>query len=424
MRNRGECVSVVDFGSREIRVLIARKDMDGAIQVIGHGTEPARGCISQGVIQKLATAQFAFKRALAAAEKEAQFRVSSLFCAVNGKNIKTYIRDGKAQLPAGIVQTDNMTEALEMASNDILQPGARITPSITSQEWYVDDLPVMDPVGIRGQVLKVRVHFALIPAVIEDNLISCIESQRCELEEFVFAPLAAAQGCLTAEDMELGVAVIDMGHTTTGLALYRDYSILDSHCFERAGYHVTRDMAAGLQIAFDEADELILTYGVSEERIRAASQNEEAAQDAENEVGIPVKLRTVVPGASDTVDRRYLEMIIYQRTKELLTRVRQHLSSRGLTKHLIRGVVLTGGTSTLKNYIALAESIFRVPCRKGIPDTVANLPQAVCSPEYSVAVGLVRYGFEYRAAVRNGLINTPFRAFVRRLGKTVRHYFF
>ena len=425
MRSRGECVGVVDFGSREIRVLIARKDRDGTIQIIGHGAEPARGCISQGVIQDLGAAQVALKKTLAGAEKEARVRMHSLFCAVNGKNIESFIREGNVKLEREVVERAHMAEALDIASRDVLAAGKRVTSSITSQEWYVDDLRVADPIGIRGHVLKIRVHFALIPEVIEDNLIGCIESQRRDLEEFIFTPLAAAQGCLTPEDMELGVAVLDMGRGATGLAVYRDYRTLGTHCFEWGGYQITRDVAAGLQISFEEADELILTYGVSQELIRQDSEDEpEPHTPNEDETGTPIKLKTAVSGAPAIVDRKHLEMIIYERAKELMVKTRQHLHARGLMRNLIRGVVITGGAGAIKNQVLLADAVFQVPCRLGVPNTVEILPQAVCAPEYAAAVGLVRHAFEYRAAVRSSHIDSPLYALGRTVGRTIRRYFF
>ncbi|MBI5095181.1 MAG: cell division protein FtsA [Candidatus Hydrogenedentes bacterium] len=431
MRIKGEVVGAVDFGSRDIRVLIARKEEDGTIQVVGHGVAPGRGCISQGVIQDLNAAQVTLKRALAAAEKEARVRVNSLFCGVNGKNVETFIREGIVKVERGVVEQSHMGEALDIASRDILAAGKRILASVTAQEWYVDDLRVLDPVGIRGQVLKMRVHFARLPSVIEDNVIACVESQKRELEDIIFMPLASSLGCLTPEDIELGAAVLDIGRSTTGLAVYRDYRILGTQCFEWGGYHLTRDVAAGLQVSFEEADELILEYGISDEFVRNSEEDDDAEAAAEatpesNEGrSARIKLKTSVHGAPSIVDRKKLDLIIYERAKELMTKVRQHLNARGLSKHLVRGVVLTGGAGAIKNHAALAEAIFQVPCRVGIPDSVEILPHAVNSPEFSAAVGIVRHAFEHRAAAKRGRIEPrgPVVSSLRRVGKFLRKYF-
>ncbi|MCF6286648.1 MAG: hypothetical protein L3K26_15860, partial [Candidatus Hydrogenedentes bacterium] len=232
MARKGEIVGAVDFGSREVRVIIALEGNDGTVQILGHGAAQGRGCVSQGLIQDLSAAQRALKQALHAAEKEAGTKVSSLFCGLSGTNVESFIRDGNVKLDRDMVELAHLEEALDLASRDILAPGKQVISSITSQEWYVDDLRVIDPVGIRGSVLKTRVHFAQIPSVIEDNIVTCIESQGRELEDMVFLPLAAGLGCLTPEDMELGVALLDMGRSTTSLAMYRDRRILTTQCFD------------------------------------------------------------------------------------------------------------------------------------------------------------------------------------------------
>ena len=334
------------------------------------------------------------------------------------------------KIDRGLVDQSNMGEALEIASRDIVADGKRILASVTSQEWYVDDLRVLDPIGIRGQVLKMRVHFARLPSVIEDNVITCVESQKRELEDIIFMPLASSLGCLTPEDIELGAAVLDIGRSTTGLAVYRDYRLLGTHCFEWGGYHLTRDVAAGLQVSFEEADELILEYGISDEFVRQEEDDDEeetgaAAPAAPESRSSRLKLKTAVHGAPSIVERSKLDLIIYERAKELLMKVRQHLNARGLSKHLVRGVVLTGGAGAIRNHAALAESIFQVPCRVGIPDSVEILPHSVNNAEFSAAVGIVRHAFEHRAAAKRGRIEPrgSVMSSMRRIGKFLRKYF-
>jgi len=406
VRRRGETVGVVDFGSREIRVLVARQDEDGTIRIVGHGAEPSRGCLSHGVIQDLNATQVALKKAVAAAEKESQSQLRSLFCAISGKNVDTFIREGNVKLERQVVEIAHMNEALAFAANDVLAPGKRVLSSITAREWYVDDLRVMEPVGIRGQVLKTRVHFALVPAVIIDNLVTCVRSQGLTLEDLVFTPLASAQGCLTPEEMELGAAVLDIGRSATDLAVYRDHRILGTNCFEWGGFYLTRDVAARFHVSFDEADELILSYGISDELLRADPDEDPAARLPQgDEPEIPVKLKTNVTGSPAIVDRREVELVIYQRARELLTKARQYLQARGLMKSVVCGVVLTGGASTIKNHVELADAVLQTPSRQGTPTNVENAIQAVAAPTYTTAVGVVRHAFAHRAAVRSGQID-------------------
>lgn len=426
MRNRSEIVGAVDFGSRAVRVVVARKDDDGSIQIMGQGTAPGRGCVSQGVIQDLNAARMALKSALTDAERDARIHVTSLFCGINGKNVETFIREGNVKLEREVVETQHLEEAQDIASRDVLEAGKRIISSIAAQEWYVDDLRVIDPLGISGHVLKTRVHFARIPAVIEDNIVQCIESQRRELEDIIFMPLASALGCLTPEDRELGVAVLDMGRTTTGLAVFRDRRIMGTGCFEWGGYHLTRDVAAGLQISFEEADELILEYGISDEYIARLDSSQEGGNRILRTVSTPIKLKTAVHGVKSVVDRDDLDMIIYERAHELMKKNYQFLDSRGLSKHLIRGVVLTGGSSSIKNHAKLAESVFQVPCRVGLPTGVEIVTSNANQPEFSGVIGVACHGFNYRHATRNGRISFrgPVAHGAKRIGEAFRKYFF
>ncbi len=438
---KGEFAGAVDFGARAIRVVIGRRGADGTVQIVGHGVAPGRGCVSQGVIQDLGAAQAALKRALKAAENEAGVSVDSLFCGVHGRKVETFIREGNVKLARDVVERSHMEEARDIASRDILAPGKQIITSVTAQEWYVDDLRVMDPLSLRGQILKIRVHFARLPTVIEHNLVTCIESQRRDMEDSVFLPIAASLGCMTPEDMELGAAVLDIGRSTTGLAVYRDHRILCAHCFEWGGYHLTRDVAAGLQVSFEEADDLILEYGLSNARIVS---DEEDGDDGECEAGeaeapsgseAPVrpdavtpriKLKSVVPGAPPIVERGQLDEIIHERARELMIRVRQHLHNQGLMKNLVRGLILTGGGSQIQNCAHLAESVFQVPCRVGVPDTVEIGPAPVRSPEFTAAVGIIRHAFEFRTATRNGQsgANGSIVAAVKSLWSGFRKYYF
>lgn len=429
MRSKGDIVGAVDFGSREVRVIIARKEFGGGLRIIGHGTAPGRGCVSQGVIQDLNAAQLALKGAIADAEKEARVKIHSLFCGINGRNVETFVREGQVKLEASSVEHGHMDEAIDIASRDVLEAGKRIISSISAQEWYVDGLRVIDPSGIRGHVLKTRVHFARIPAVIEDNIAHCIEAQRRDLEDVIFLPLAASLGCLTPEDTELGVALLDLGRTTTGLAVYRDHSIIGTHCFEWGGYHLTRDVSAGLHVSFEEADELIMEYGVSDEFINDGSEDVNIAVPftrRRHANAANIKLKTTVHGAPPIVAREQLDMIIHERARELLTKVRQNLHSRGHMQHLIRGLVLTGGSAKIKNYVKLAEAVFQVPCRVGIPGSVESIPHALEVPEFSAVIGIARHGFDFRGSRRDGPLAASGSVVTgaRRLSKAFRKYFF
>lgn len=431
MAKKGEIIGAVDLGSREVRVVIARQSSDGPIQIIGHGVAPSRGCVSQGVIQDLGAAQLALKRALNTAEREAGVKVPKLFVGITGKSVKTTIRDGSVKLDKNVVEQRHLQEALSMAESGIVAPGTNPIHSITSQEWYIDDMRVSEPLGIRGTVLKVRVHIALLPTVIEDNIVSCIDSLGRELEDLMFLPLATGLGCLTLEDMDLGVAVMDIGHNTTSVVVYRDRRVLDTRTFDWGGFLLTGDVAALLHVSYEEALDLILEYGVPQHRIER--YGEEAEEDSPAKPATEaeertkhIKLKSTVRDAPSIVDRSELETIVFDRSEELMTTVRQHLHAGGQARNLVRGVVLTGGTALVPREKELASAIFETPANIGLPDGFDSLPPAVNRPEYVGVLGVVRHGFEYRAAVRSGRIEPRRNIFsnaLRAVGGFIGRYF-
>jgi len=403
VRTKGETIGVVDFGSRDVRVLIARKEGE-TIAVTGHGTAPARGCVSRGVVQDLSAAESALGKALAEAEDRAHAHMSTLFCGINGTKVDSSIREGKHTLTHERVDREDMKQAHENAATEAAEAGKRIVSSISAQEWFVDGLRVANPLNIRGQVLKTRVHLAQLPSVIVDNLAACVLSQHRRIEDMIFLPVANALGCLTPEDMELGVAVLDLGHNTTGMALYRGRSILDTFVIPVGGNDIVNDVAGGLSTSFLEAEELVLEYGVPDALIR--TDGEAGPEGAPGrDVNPLIKLHHAVRSARDSVERGALDRIIYLRAKEILTKMRQHLHKKDLMNNLVRGIVLTGGGSMLKNQVALAESVFEVPCQVGLPENI-SVPKEIHTPEFVSAVGIAHHAFEFRKAVREKRIDS------------------
>ncbi|MCF6285731.1 MAG: hypothetical protein L3K26_11125, partial [Candidatus Hydrogenedentes bacterium] len=206
--------------------------------------------------------------------------------------------------------------------------------------------------------------------------------------------------------------------------------ILTPQFFDWGGFHITRDVAAGLHVSFEEADELVLEYGISDFLIQEEfGKTTEGEADVEGAQGrsAQIKLKSAVHGAPTIVDRATLDMIIFERSRELLHKVHQYINSRGLSKHLVRGIILTGGAASIRNQVQLAEAVFQVPSRQGIPEGIDVSPQPVQTVAYTPVVGVARHGFEYRAAARNGRIELRrgiIGSFFHTIGSFFGRYFF
>ncbi len=414
MAKKGDIVAGVDFGGREVRVMIVQQQPNGMVRLLGHGTAPSKGCVRQGFIQNSQAAQAAFSAAMEAAGRNAQLRVQSVFCGVNAPSAVSSIREGKVATTGGVVELENIDEARSHAEQGMMAPAMRALSSVTSQEWLVDGLQVADPLGIRGGVLHTRMHFAQVPEVVLDNLRSCIEAQDCVVEDMVYMPIASALGCMTPEDMQLGTAVVDFGDASTSVAVYRNGCIMGTKTFEFGAALIINDLAGILKVPFDEAFALLEEYGVGMQQIRGlrqdAADGEVAALLEKHGAGAErgqkmVKLNKTVGGAPDHVPLSTVEGIIFARAKQLMEKVSRFLIQHQLRTHLVRGLVLTGGGAGIRNIAALAEAVCDTNVRIGLPEGVEMIPQSLNIPSVTPVAGVVRHGLAYRAALHSGRID-------------------
>ncbi|HDP33973.1 MAG TPA: cell division protein FtsA, partial [Candidatus Hydrogenedentes bacterium] len=347
MAKKGELIAAVDFGSRAVRVIITRRTPDGQTRILGYGVEPTRGCIRFGAVQDLNAAIQAFRAALTAARKMAGVNIYALYCGIHGAKIRSGVSEGKAQIENKIIKPEHLETARENAATAASDIDVRLLSSIMSEEWTVDGVRVANPVGMRGAVLKGRMHFAHLPIFVENNLRACIEAQGLVIEDFVFMPLAAASGCLTCEDMQLGAAVIDLGATSAGIAVYANNGIIAATAHNWGSGFIINDVAAGLKVSFEEATELVLEYGLSEYRIqmlnRNSSRTDADRKPAAASQNAPIKLTRTVTGAPSTAPRSELDAIVFERSAEIADKVCRFLKEHQLLDRLARGIVLTGG---------------------------------------------------------------------------------
>ena len=263
MGRKGELVAAADFGARYVRVLIAERTADGSLRYRGDGASPSRGCVRHGQIQNQHDAQRALRAALEEARKKSGAQAQALFCGITSEAARSVVQEGGVPLNKGVVELEHLDSARANAAQNALSPGCYAITSTSSQEWQVDGTRVIEPLGMHGSVLKAKIHVANIPSVAADNLRACIDSQKRILEDFVYQPIAAALGCLSSEDMQLGAAVVDVGHSGIGIAAYHDMSILGTAYIPQGTVLMVNDLSAGLKVRFDEAGEILQEYGVS-----------------------------------------------------------------------------------------------------------------------------------------------------------------
>ena len=430
MARKGELIAAVDFGSRAIRAVITRRTSDGQTRILGYGEAPTQGCIRFGAVQDLNAATHAFRRALNTAKKMAGVHVFALYCGIHGPKIKSGVAEGRVPIENKIIKAEHLDTARENAATASIDTDARPLSSIMSEEWTIDGVRVINPIGMHGSVLKGRLHFAQLPRFVEDNLRACIEAQGLVIEEFVFMPLAAASGCLTCEDLQMGAAVVDLGAAAAGIAVYLNNAITAATAYSWGSGHIINDVAAGLKVSFEEAADLVLEYGISEHRIQMLNRSN-AKNDPEQNLSpkaqdTPIKLTRTVTGAPATVPRSELDSIIFERSNEIADKVFRFLKEHQMLDRLARGIVLTGGGAAIHNQDALFAVKCELPVRVGLPLGFDDLPESLDLPEWAPVMGIVKYAIAHRRAIEKGHVKAPYsnsNSLFAHLRRVIEKYF-
>ena len=198
------------------------------------------------------------------------------------------------------------------------------------------------------------------------------------MDDIILEQLASCESELTKDEKELGVCLIDIGDGTTDIAIYSEGSIRHTAVIPIAGYQITNDIAIALRTPTESAEEIKRKYGCA---LRQLAPVEES-----------IEVKTVGDRPPRKLSKQTLSEVVEPRVEELFELVRTDLRRNGC-EHLIRsGVVLTGGSSKMEGMIELAEEVFHLPVRLGVPKYVGGLSEVVKSPIYSTGVGLVQFG--------------------------------
>ncbi|MBV8773030.1 MAG: cell division protein FtsA, partial [Deltaproteobacteria bacterium] len=349
MRN---VLSGVDVGTSKVCALIGESGPEGAIAVLGYGVVPCSG-LRRGVVVNIEATVDALRAATAEAEKAAGIRINNAVVGVAGAHIRGLNSHGIVAVRGGEVSTRDVERVIE-AARAVAIPLDRQVLHILPQQFAVDDQDgVRDPVGMAGVRLEARIHIVTAAQSYGQNLYKCCERSGISAGEFMFEPLASADAAMFPEERELGVALIDIGGGTTDIIVFYNGAVMHTAVLPVGGSHLTADVAAGLRTPLSEAERLKTNYGVATNQVVG---HEETVQ---------------VPGVGGreprAIQRRLLGEIIEPRMEEIFAMAQRELLRSGVADCLSSGIVLAGGTSLLEGTQELAERIFGLPVRRGLP---------------------------------------------------------
>lgn len=395
-------ITVVDAGSSKICVLVAEL-ADGVLRYRGHGIEAARG-MRKGLIADLGPAAEAINRAALEAEHVARGTIETAVIGVGGTHVRGVNSCGGISLGSRMreITREEVRAAVDRARSVALPPDREVL-HLLPQEFILDDQAgIHDPIGMVGNKLEVNLHLSTCSGGAAQSVVTCANRAGLEVVDTIYEGIAAAEAVLSADERELGVCVADIGASTTELAVFFEGSVAHTAVLPIGGDHFTNDLAVGLHVAVEEAEQLKRAYGNCV--VTAIPQG--------SEIEVGGNLATGTQGGemqpARLVRQRFLAEILEPRARELFTMLRDNLRQGGVLEALGAGCVLTGGGSLLAGLLDNAESLLRVPTRIGSPVPLSRMPEELASPEYAVAVGMLLY--THRTQVRRASEEQGLRA--------------
>ena len=380
-RKGGERNIVVglDIGTSKVGVVIGEVDEHGGVVILGVGMSLSEG-LRQGVVVDLDLAVRSIERAVREAQLTAGVEVDGVIVGIAGDHIRSVNSRGVVAVSRAdheITQSD-VNRVID-AAKAIALPIDREVLHILPQEFIVDNQKgIKNPVGISGVRLEAEVHIVTGAVTSAQNLVRSVRKAGLRVVGLVLEPLASSYSILDENEKKLGVALIDLGGGTTDIALFHESAIRHTAVIGMGGQNVTNDIALGLRTPLDQAEAIKRKFGCAHKDLVSKSET------------------FTVPGisgrASREVSRDLLVSIIQPRLEEIYSLAAKEVKRSEFGEMLGVGVVLTGGGSLLEGSIPLAEEVFGLPAKLGIPQGFSGMVESASSPIFATGVGLVLYG--------------------------------
>ncbi|HLB05750.1 MAG TPA: cell division protein FtsA [Thermodesulfobacteriota bacterium] len=370
----------LDIGTTKICAIVGEVGENG-LNIVGIGTHPSKG-LRKGVVVNIESTVTSIKKAIEEAELMAGCEITSVYTGIAGGHIKGFNSHGVIAVKDGEVSETDIKRVID-AAKAVAIPMDREIIHVLPQEFIVDDQDgIKEPLGMSGVRLEAKVHIVTGAVTSAQNIVKCCNRTGLDVRDIVLQQLASSEAVLSAEEKELGVVLVDIGGGTTDIAVFADGSIKHTAVLALGGNHLTSDIAIGLRTPAAEAEKIKKKYGCA---LASMVKRDEM-----------IEVPSVGGRKPRTVSRQILAEIIEPRVEEIITLVNREVMKAGFEDVVASGVVLTGGSASLEGMAEIAEQVFNLPVRRGLPVGISGLTDVVNSPMYSTGVGLVLYGYKNR----------------------------
>ena len=367
----------LDIGTSKVVAIIGELQADKQIEVIGFGTHPSKG-LKKGVVVNIESTVTSIRRAIEQAEQMAGCDIHQVYAGIAGSHVRSLNSHGIVAIRDKEVTQSDVERVIDAARAVAIPADQRIL-HVLPQEYIIDGQEgIREPIGMSGVRLEARVHMVTGAASAAQNIVKCVQRCGLEVEDIVLEQLASSFAVLTDDEKELGICLVDIGGGTTDIAVFNNGAIRHTAVIPIAGDQVTNDIAISMRTPTQYAEEIKIKYACALSQLANLDETIE------------------VPSVGDRPPRRLarqtLAEVVEPRYEELFGLIRDELRRNGFEDMIAAGIVLTGGSSKMEGAVELAEEVFHMPVRLGVPQHVRGLGDVVRNPIYSTGVGLLLYG--------------------------------
>ena len=373
----------LDIGTTKVVAIAGRKNEFGKLEILGIGKAESAG-VSHGVVMNIEQCIRSIEQAIEKClQSNPQLQIKEVYVGIAGQHIKSLQTRGDR---VRMETDDEISKAdIDLLIKDQYKtyiPAGDQIIDIIPQEYTVDNLQTnQSPIGMNGVKIGANFHIITGDRNAIRNIKRCVDKSSLITRDLVLQPLASAAAVMNDEDLEAGVAIVDIGGGTTDMAVFYDGLLKHTAVIPYAGVNITNDIRNGLGVLRAQAEQMKVQFGTA----LAEEANANAYITIPGLRGLPPKEISV----------KNLAHIIQARTQEILDYVVYHLKQIDLDKRLYGGIILTGGGAQLKNIIQLTEYVTGLGARLGYPNEhlAGGHAEELNSPTYSTCIGLILRGY-------------------------------
>jgi cell division protein FtsA len=405
---KNEVVAAIDVGTTKVCSIVANMGYGDGLQVLGVGVTPSRG-LHKGLVVNISEAKQSIRQSVRKAEEASGLKMDAAYVGVTGRHITSLNNRGVVAISRGdrLVRPDDLKRVLQTART-VTVPNDRKLLHVIPRGYALDgQVGVKNPVGMHGFRLDVETHVITAAVASVQNLVKCIRGVGVDIEDLILEPLASGEAVLRPDEMESGVILADIGGGTTDVAIFREGSIWHTAILPVAGYQITRDIAIGLGLPFEVAEEMKKRHGSVVPVYNGKEEEEPNTLKVDN---------------GYSVSHQDLSEVVRARVEEVLKLIALEIPGTNYAKEVPCGLVLTGGSSNLLGIETLGQEVLGIPVRVGVPAGVYGIADILPDPAYATSVGLLLWGtnkHEGEQGWQSGGLSQSFRRFFFRMRRSI-----